>query len=273
MDFSEQFNKSRKISVIDYDLAKTIESGQIFRREKLPEQQGYLVFSRNTYCRVRQDGNVLYLDSFGEPNERYWPFMFAVNEHDDRLEALMSVTPFLREAYDFSKGIRILRQDPWEALISFIVSQNNNIPRIKKCINAVCHSKGRILGYGHYGFPKPEDLRPIALCNCGLGYRERYIYDAASAVANGTLNLTRLHASCSTPMRAMQELIQLRGVGTKVAECTMLFGLMHDNVFPVDVWISRAMKEGNITQLDVEGFGRSAGLVQQHIYYYMLNRR
>lgn len=273
MDYTDVFQKSIHVQTHGYDLQKTLDSGQLFRCQQLPGDEGWLVYSKETYCRARQEGDFVYLDIFGERDERYWPFMLSLQAKEGPLEKLMSGSAFLREAYDFSKGIRILRQDPWEALICFLISQRNNIPKIKSSVESVCWATGRILGQERYGFPRPEAIQPRVLSNCKLGYRENYLYGAAAAVTSGEIILNNLYAKKVSAQRALQELTRLNGVGIKVAQCVALFGLMHGTVFPVDVWIERAMQEGNITADDIASFGELAGLVQQHIYYYMLKRK
>ena len=265
------FSYVKSYAVLDYDIAKTILSGQIFRFVQ-EDTQTFLVFSKDKVCRVNQIENELTIYSDSVENLNYWENFFALNENVSNLEKVMCVNTFLTECFNFSKGVRILRQDPWEALIAFIISQRNSIPRIKGCIEKVCESTGYKILQGYYTFPTPEELRPISLRNCGLGYRETYIYRSAEDIRNRVIVLDNLHADVCSFERAIQELTRLSGVGYKVASCIALFSLGHRKAWPVDVWIERAMAEGNITKDMIDSFGEHAGLIQQLVYYYMINR-
>jgi N-glycosylase/DNA lyase len=187
------------------------------------------------------------------------------------------------------QGIRILNQDPWETLISFIISQNNHIPRIRGCIESLCANFGRVLagkdGESRRAFPdigvlaalSAEDLAP-----CGLGYRAEYIVRAArrTAEAGGRQWLESLRGV--ELRRAEEELLKIHGVGPKVAACVLLFGLGKTEAFPVDVWVRRAMRDlygvderngAAARDYAAARFGRHAGLAQQYLFYYMKHMR
>lgn len=257
----------------NYSLAKTIRSGQLFRYTPIGRGAFHLV-SGNRVCNVQQQeefGTVsVYSDNRDDMD--FWRDFLAFEEPDEvELKWLMQRTPKLAEAYEMGRGLRILHQPAWEALIGFIISQRNNIPRIKQCVDRMCQKLGAPINLEDNRFPTPEVILPGTLADCGLGYRESYIYSVASAVKSGELNLERLHAKsgCSST-RALQELERLQGVGPKVARCVALFGLGHTDLFPVDIWIERAIKQGVMAYEDIAIFGRLAGLIQQYVYYYML---
>jgi N-glycosylase/DNA lyase len=178
----------------------------------------------------------------------------------------------MKRATDFGAGIRILRQDKWEALCSFIISQCNNIPRIKKIVETLCSTFGdpvELNGKTFYTFPsadrvaslEAEDLAPLR-----CGYRAPYIIDAARAVASGELNLEEL--SRKDFNTALKTLKSLNGVGDKVANCVILFGLCMLNAFPIDVWMKKAIKEHYGDGFDPKIFGDYAGIAQQYMFYY-----
>ncbi|MBQ9980347.1 MAG: DNA-3-methyladenine glycosylase 2 family protein [Oscillospiraceae bacterium] len=179
----------------------------------------------------------------------------------------------MKAACDFGKGIRILNQDSWEALCSFIISQCNNIPRIKGIINVLCEQWGKAIefeGRRFYTFPGAEiiaaldesDLSPLR-----CGYRAEYIIKAARAVAGGEIDLEALK-KCSDG-EALSALKSLRGVGDKVANCVLLFGLHKLDSFPVDVWIRRTVREKYGRGFDpAAAFGQYAGIAQQYMFYY-----
>ena len=172
------------------------------------------------------------------------------------------------EAIEAGKGIRILRQDAFETLISFIISQNNNIPRIKKLVEALCRECGEKTSDG-YAFPTPEaivDLGVDKLREMKTGFRAAYIYDAATRVAEGKIDLEGLKALDTDTV--LTELQKIKGVGLKVASCVALFGLNKLDTFPVDVWIKRVLEKYYPEGLDISALGDYRGLSQQYLFYY-----
>jgi N-glycosylase/DNA lyase len=172
-------------------------------------------------------------------------------------------------AMQTGNGIRILRQDKWETLCSFIISQNNNIPRIKKIISALCKAGAEISGGSEIEFPRPETL--VKMGKDGLfalktGFRAAYLFDAASKVANGEIDLDAVFEMDTD--RACAELCKIKGVGPKVAACTLLFGFEKYDCFPIDVWVKRVMQEYYGGLVSGKDFGRFAGLAQQYLFYH-----
>ena len=169
-------------------------------------------------------------------------------------------------------GIRILRQDEWEALCSFIVSQNNNIGRIKKIIARMCEKFGEPFESGgkiYYSFPSAEALAcasEIDIFSCGTGFRAKYISDAAKKVASGEINLESISSLDDENARA--ELMKICGVGPKVANCTLLFGFHRLSSFPIDVWIKRVLDKYYKNGIDLGDLGDYAGVAQQYLFYY-----
>ena len=257
----------------NYSLNKIMRSGQLFRYTAIGRNAYHLVVG-DRVCNVQQQeefGTVsVYSDNWDDMG--FWKDFFAFEEPDDvELKWLMQRTPKLAEAYEMGRGLRILNQPAWETLVGFIISQRNNIPRIKQCVERICQKLGSPINLDDNQFPTPEVLLPGTLADCGLGYREPYIYMVASAIKSGELDLARLDARTGcTSARTLQELERLHGVGPKVARCVALFGLRHMDIFPVDVWIERAIKQGVMAYEDIEVFGKYAGLIQQYVYYYML---
>lgn len=266
-----EFKHVVSIDVSNYSLYKNINSGQMFRWSEI-NNRSYIGISGNSLCLASQVDNRVILQLLDKKDEDYWVQLLALRENIEDIGEIMQGSEFMRKAYNFSKGLRILRQEPWDALLGFIISQRNNIPRIKMCVEGVAWSAGSDLVDQYYALPTPEQLLPGSLVNCKLGYREPYLYAAAQAVSSGSLNLMQLKQGSCTLEYAMQELTRVPGVGIKVASCVCLFGLGHDEAFPVDIWIERAIEEGGLSASDIAGFGCRAGLVQQYLYYYMLNR-
>lgn len=178
----------------------------------------------------------------------------------------------LERAMKLGCGIRLLRQEPWECLCSFVISQNNNIPRIRKIIGALCESLGdpiEVDGRTVYAFPSAETVARAGIekiFSLGTGFRAKYIIDAAETVASGRLDLNELF-KCDTQV-ACERLCEIRGVGPKVAACTMLFSLEKYDAFPIDVWVKRILEKYFPCGLDVDSLGRFAGIAQQYLFYY-----
>ena len=175
---------------------------------------------------------------------------------------------WLIKARDEFYGIRILKQEPWEALCSFIISQNNNIPRIKGIIERLCESFGEKIGENDYTFPSYEVLCEKTVEDLSVlraGFRAKYIIDAAQKVKSGEVDLYNLH---TMPIeQAREELMKIKGVGAKVAECTLLYGIGKIEAFPVDVWVKRIMSE-----LYPEGLPECTkgveGIAQQYLFHW-----
>ncbi len=255
----------------NFDLAQTFDCGQAFRWYE-DEAGGWRGIADGKGLRVYREGECIVLE--GTDRQTFQDFWREYLDLDrDYADIIKSVSDneTVRTAAEFGSGIRILNQQPWEALCSFIISQNNNIPRIKGIIERLCEGFGDKIENG-YTFPSPENLASLTvedLAPIRSGFRAKYILDAARKVAGGEIDLQALrHTDFNT---AREELMKIKGVGPKVADCVLLFGLQHIEAFPQDVWIKRAISElfdGGIP----ESSKPFAGIVQQYIFYYMRNR-
>ena len=176
---------------------------------------------------------------------------------------------YLKKAAEYGKGIRILKQDPWEMIITFIISQRKNIPAIKACVEKLCLRWGKEIKEGFHAFPTPEELSEASLADlsdCSLGYRAEYVYLAAKAVREGNLDIYRLESLSDEDLYS--ELLKLKGVGAKVANCVSLFGFHRIAAFPIDVWIDRVQRQFYNGKFPVERYEGFAGIMQQYIFYY-----
>ena len=178
---------------------------------------------------------------------------------------------------EHEKGIRILRQDPWEMLITFLISQNKNIPAIRRSVELLAESCGRKLsdinGREYYGFPDPSAVAALSekeLSDCKLGYRCKYIHAAAEAVLDGMINLEELQDADETT--AISTLTGLYGVGVKVANCVSLFGLHHINAFPIDVWMKRILSEQYPEGYPFDRYSPYNGIYQQYMFAWYRHR-
>ena len=268
-----------KIESTYFNIKDTLECGQIFRFEEFSE--GYRIFSLDKCAYVYQKGDKTYIHTL-EEDRAYFEDFFDLKKDYSKIIQNLSSSPYevVKISAQLGKGIRILKQDKVETLFSFIISQNNNIPRIKGIINKLCVSLGEkkeFLGKMYYTFPKIEKLATSTLefyKSIGLGYRASYIKALAEQIAQG-LNLEEF-CHLDTPS-LNKKLISLHGVGPKVADCVSLFGFNRFDAFPVDVWIEKVYKENmqgslsdrkKISSWLVGEFKENSGYVQQYLFYY-----
>ena len=208
----------------------------------------------------------------------YWSHYLNFSCDYNKAEKNLSKSEKLIPSIEAGRGIRILRQDLWETIVSFIISANNNIPRIKKIINRLCELYGERIefdGRVFYGFPDPETLAVLDvtdLAEIRAGFRDKYIIDAAKKVVSGEVNLDMIPRLNNKSAKA--ELMKIKGVGGKVADCVLLFSLGRHNVFPLDVWTKRILinlygiSEKEIPEFIHSKFGHNAGIAQQYLYNY-----
>lgn len=250
-----------------FDPAQTFDCGQAFRFSCTNGVWSGIV--RGRLLRVRRDGDtVTFLDTTQEEFDALWrPYLDLGTDYGAVCSAL-SADVTLQRACRYGSGIRILRQEPFEALVTFILSQNNNIARIKGLVQRLCEHFGEPVEGGH-AFPTPQRLAAASIEELSVlraGFRAKYIRDCAQKVNNGVISLAEI---ASLPYdRAKAELMRIHGVGPKVADCTLLFGFHRIEAFPADVWIKRAMQH-----LYPDGLPECAlpyaGIAQQYLFYYV----
>lgn len=255
-----------------FSLERTLECGQCFRFEKKDEST-YRVIASGLSRDITQHGDeVTFHGTSDEEFADFWYDYFDFSRDYTRCDKILCTDSRLKAASVYARGIHILRQDPWETLISFIISQNNNIPRIKGIITRLCALCGdRINDEGDFSFPSPQRLNvlyPDDLAPLRAGFRVKYIMDATEKIASGDIDLLKT-ASLSTD-EARNRLMLIKGVGCKVADCTMLYGMGKIDAFPKDVWIKRAMNALFPDGLPSE-FSPIAGIAQQYLFHYIRN--
>lgn len=260
--------------VSDYSLEKTLKSGQLFRWKELPCSNCilYSVQSKDKYCTISQTAEDSIELDCSDGDVEYWKNFFSLEESiPSWLKDMMLQNEFLREVYEFSAGIRLLKQDPWECLVCFIISQQKRIDQIMNCVEKLCTSFGKRLDDNLYAFPTASELYNGNLCTLGLGYRSDYIEGVATRVVNGSLVLDKYDRSRCSYYGCMAGLKSIYGVGSKIANCVALFSLGHTNAFPIDIHIKRVLSLPEMADFDRNSLGDYAGLVQQLIFYYALN--
>ncbi len=257
-----------------FDLARTFDCGQCFRFYS--EDDAWKGVSRGQLLTFRDLGDsTLSVDGCDAATAESFLSLdtdyAAINAEILSLLSEDAHREYMTAAMASGEGIRIIRQEPFETLMSFIISQNNNIPRIKKIVESLCRTYGEKLDIDgeFYAFPTPEAILSAGiegLAELKTGFRAKYLYDAAEAVTSGRVDLD---AICDLDTdSAIEALCRIKGVGVKVASCTLLFGYNRLDVFPVDVWIKRALDEDFGEGFDHRVFGRYAGIAQQYIYYH-----
>ena len=261
-------NKIVFSGVTGLDLDATLHCGQAFRwSQKTEDGFASVVCGRRVFADT--DGDSLIIKGEGVENDveafrRY----FDLGRDYDEIKNLLSTDLVMRKAITYSPGIRILNQDPWEALGSFIFSSNNNIARISGMIEKFCALFGKPAAGGGYCFPSVErvaglDRADLAPLKCG--YRDEYILDAARRIASGLLSLDDVAAAPLGDAREM--LMSIRGVGPKVADCALLFGFGRVDAFPADVHINRVMR--NCFPNGLPEYARPyAGIAQQYLFHW-----
>lgn len=251
-----------------FDLAQTLDCGQAFRWEE--NQDGLwsgVAFGKNLTLSA-DDNSVTFHCGKSEFEEIWYDYFDLSADYDKIRERLSLISPVLKEAADYAPGIRILKQDPWEAICSFIISQNNNIPRIKGIIARLCENFGeRIDGTNLFSFPSAEKIVSLSeedLAVIRSGFRAKYIL----AGANAALEDGFLESMYSLPIDEARKKIQtVKGIGPKVADCALLYGFHRTECFPVDVWMKKAMAK-LLPGVDPSIFGYDAGIAQQYIFHY-----
>lgn len=282
-------------NIESFELKDIFECGQCFRWN--PEESGsYTGIVGENVLNVRKKGKDILITGFCKDNieELCYKYFDLGTDYQIIRKKLSNIDNFLKVSTDYGKGIRILKQDVWETLISFIISANNNIPRIKGIIERISKRYGdKIIWKNkeYYTFPSPEQLSKASikeLRELGLGFRDVRVFETTRIISNKEIDIDNLSEIENTEI-LKEELLKFPGVGPKVADCIMLFSMKRFEVFPIDVWVKRVMtelyfgeikklsgKEGKILQPNNKEilkfaehkFGKLAGLAQQYLFYW-----
>ncbi len=260
-----------------FQLDQTFLCGQCFRWEKDENGVFYGVVGNSAAKMYYHDPKTIYVESTN-PDLVFWSHYLNFSNDYNFIEQKLRQDEKLIPCIEKGSGIRILRQNLWETIVSFIISANNNIPRIKKIINALCEAFGEKIEFDgriFFGFPSPETLAKLNLEDLApvkAGFRDKYIIDAAQKVVSGEVDLEALPKLSNAEAKAT--LMKINGIGSKVADCVLLFSLGRYKTFPQDVWIKRILRdlygveEKDITDFVEQHFGNFGGVAQQYLYYY-----
>ncbi len=250
------------------DLARTLDCGQAFRWTRTEDGRWHGVVRGQALTLSQEGERITFYETSRAVFDRIWAPYFDLDRSYPDMIACLCEDPVLARAVRTNRGIRILRQEPWEALCSFIISQNNNIPRIKGIIGRLCEYFGERASGGGSAFPAPERLAPLEpedLAELRAGFRARYIIDAARKVSDGTAPLDGL--DCIPIDEARARLMQITGVGIKVADCTLLYGAGRLEICPMDVWMKRVIAAFYPGGLPACTRGIE-GVAQQYLFHY-----
>lgn len=271
-----------------FNLINIFECGQCFRWTKINDKC-FIGVIKDAVLKVEENNNKIVFtgESNGKNFEQLIRKYFDLDtDYSEYKRILSNIDIHLKESIEFGKGIRILKQDLWECIISFIISANNNIPRIKKIIEKMSEKYGNEIefeGKKYYTFPSAESLSKASVQNLrdlGLGFRDKRIYNTTQMILNKVIDLEKLVLMDDTN-KMREELLKLDGVGPKVADCILLFALKRIDVFPIDVWVRRVMNDLYIHKEDEEKVSKKelqklaetkflglSGIAQQYLFYW-----
>jgi N-glycosylase/DNA lyase len=271
----------------DFSIEQILECGQCFRFHKL-DMNDYIIVAYNKMLRVKQMENEIQFHCDKEDYNNLWTTYFDMDRDYNNIKQILSKKDeHLERAIKEKYGIRLLKQDPWETLISFIISQNKQIPHIKKIISDLSREYGELIGendgVGYYSFPTNKQLANVTeeeLRNLKVGFRAPYLMDAINKIKEKQIVMDSIYDM--DYLEAKKVLMSIKGVGNKVADCVLLFGYGKYEVFPTDVWVKRIMEYYYFeeeTKIDIihsfakDHYKEYAGFAQQYLFYYARDNR
>lgn len=264
-----------KRTIENFDIRQICDSGQCFRMTQVKENT-YSVVAAGRYLEIEQNGKECTFSCGEEEFEEFWRSYFDLDcDYSGYIESVNPNDKYLMNAVQFGLGIRILHQELWEMTVSFLISQQNNIVRIRRCIQNLCERYGEekrnFRGERYYTFPAPEALAFLPedeLKECNLGYRSKYVVRTARSIVQEEISLRKIQEMKYRDAKA--ELLKLYGVGEKVADCICLFGLHHLEAFPKDTHILQALSEHYKRGFPRRRYKGYEGVMQQYVFYWEL---
>jgi len=277
-------------NVENFEPKHIFECGQCFRWNEEDNGSYTGVVGSNVFNVKKEQNNIIIKGRFSDNIKDVYTRYFDLETDYNKIKSdLSKIDNNMKISIKYGSGIRILKQDPWEALISFIISANNNIPRIKGIIERISKKYGKEIEWNnkkYYAFPTPEELSKASVKDLrllGLGFRDTRVFETTKIINNNEVNLEELEKIEDINI-LREELLKFPGVGPKVADCIMLFSMKKYEVFPIDVWVKRVMIElyseemlennmnnisnKKILELAKNKFGELAGLAQQYLFYW-----
>lgn len=283
--------KEQKIiwqNIDSFVLKDIFECGQCFRWN-LQEDGSYIGIVRQNVLKIKEEGENIIIEGIGneEITEIVEEYFDLKRDYTKIKERLARIDKHMQASIQYGQGIRLLNQDLWETILSFIISANNNIPRIKGIIERLCKKYGNKITWkeeDYYTFPTPEQLKDVTIKEyreLGLGFRDIRVYETTKKIISKQIDLEKMQENQNT-FEVREQLLTLSGVGPKVADCILLFSdLKRLEVFPIDVWVRRVINDLYIKETDetkvskkqiekiaTEKFGDLAGMAQQYLFYW-----
>ncbi|GAA0078165.1 DNA glycosylase [Clostridium sp. CTA-5] len=275
--------------VKNFKLKHIFECGQIFRFEEI-EDNDFIVIAFGKVIEFKEDGeDIIVYNTTEEEFNSIWIEYLDLKRDYSVIKSELSKDNLLKQSIEFGYGVRVLNQDPFEMLISFIISARNNIPSIKRTVNKIASKWGKEINYKgktYYAFPTIHEIKDATLeeiQETGASFRSKYIIDTISNVYKGIKNEEGFKKYDLEYIKSLSDdechiaLQEFKGVGAKVADCIMLFSMRKSSAFPVDVWVKRAMihfynaEEGSLNKIRIfarNKFGVLSGFAQQYLFYY-----
>lgn len=305
MDFKNTIFEDNKViiqGVKNFNIKQILECGQCFRWEKISDNNYIIIAYRRVIEVLQNNDEVVILNSNEEDFNNIWKNYFDLERNYDEIKDVLAKDEILRKSVEFGYGIRILNQDPFEILISFIISARNSIPSIKKTVKKICEKWGEKIEYKgneYYTFPTPKAIKEAKLeeiQETGASFRSKYIVDTIKKV-NEAIEVKEDMKADPSKYEERPEILdfdleyikslgddechialqKFMGVGAKVADCIMLFSMAKHSSFPVDVWVKRAMihfyvaPDVSLNKMRIfarDKFGALSGMAQQYLFYY-----
>ena len=268
----------------NFDFRSTITCGQIFRFKE--EENSIIVIIKDRVISLKEAGEYIIIESNKEENlEEVIMDYFDLNRDYDKIEnEIIKRDKKIKDAILFSKGLRMIHQDPFETLISYIISQNNRVPAIANSLNLLSSKYGEKIifnGNEYYLFPSLDNLCKLSIedfRNCKVGFRDKYLYEILNAIKNKKLELDKIYQMSGE--EALNYLIQFKGIGIKVASCILLFAYQKFDVYPADTWVKKFMKEDyniegekNIREFTYNTYKEYSGLAIQYMFNFKRNKK
>lgn len=254
-----------------FDLALSLDCGQAFRWKQNGSGIWHGVVGNLPLDVEQKDDEIIFYNTSVDEFENVWKKYFDFDRDYKKITDSFSSDEYLLSATTEFYGIRVLNQQPWETVCSFIISQNNNIPRIKGIIDRLCENFGEKLTDNDYSFPTAQKLSNLEVQDLAVlraGFRAKYILDAAKKFSTGEVDLDKIYSSPIENGR--EELMKISGVGPKVAECALLYSFEKTQAFPVDVWVKRILSELYPNGMP-ECIGEYGGIAQQYLFHWRRN--
>lgn len=268
----------------NFDLKSTITCGQIFRF--IEEDNSFIVIIKDRVMSLKEDGDYIIIESSNEDNlESVVMDYFDLNRDYEKIEEeIIKKDRKIKDAIVFSKGLKMIHQDPFETLIAYIISQNNRVPFIANSLNLLSLNYGEKIIFKdkeYYLFPSLEKLSKLSVDdfrNCKVGFRDKYLYEIIESINNKELELDKIYDMNGE--EALKYLIEFKGIGMKVASCILLFAYQKFDVYPVDTWVKKFMKEDyniegeqNIRDFTYSTYKEYSGLAIQYMFNYKRNKK